>query len=287
MPRFVASYVARSGRLRRTKLDSINQARLAEEIETTHKAYVIEIVRIRESRQVRGRIRISGRMLLAALDSLELMLASGVRINSAVRTLAECAPPGAARRLWTELATLIEEFGSFGDASRHFPRVFNDSMVGIIAAHEAAGCLSEGIAIVRSYVAQMQEIRRESLRGTAYPLIVGLAGAAASAILCVFTLPRFSKMLADIGVKKTNRVTEFFFRLSDVVVRHPIYVILAFVIPIISILTCSRSRFRSILDSMMLRLPVLRSAVEALAMARICVTFKALTGFWNQGCRGT
>jgi type II secretory pathway component PulF len=138
-------------------------------------------------------------MLLAALDSLELMLVSGVRINTALRRLADCAPAGAARALWTEVARRVEEAGRFGESLRQFPRVFNDSMVGIIAAHEAAGRLPEGVRHVRDYVAQMRGIRRESLRGLAYPVLVLAAGLGATAVLCVFTLPRFSRMLRDIG----------------------------------------------------------------------------------------
>jgi type II secretory pathway component PulF len=216
-------------------------------------------------------------MLLAALDSLELMLMTGVRINTAVRTLAECAPPGAARKMWTDMVRLIEETGSFGKSLRRFPRVFTDSMVGVITAHEAAGRLADGVKNVRNYVAQMQEIRRESVRGAAYPVFVFITGAASSVVLCVFTLPRFSRMLADIGVTKTNRITGFFFALSGAVVGHPIYTALVICLPFAGAWLVLRPRFRPFLDLVVLHMPVLRSAIEGLAMARICVTYRALS----------
>jgi type II secretory pathway component PulF len=172
---------------------------------------------------------------------------------------------------------LIEETGSFGESIAHFTRVFNESMVGIIVAHETAGCLAKGIVTVRSYVAQMQEIKRESMRGAVYPILVCAVGAAASVIICEFTLPRFSKMLVDIGVKKTNRLTEFFFALSDIVVEHPGNIVLGLCLAVVVIYIGLRPRFRPLFDRLILRLPVLRGAVEALAMARICVTFRALS----------
>jgi type II secretory pathway component PulF len=150
-------------------------------------------------------------------------------------------------------------------------------MVGVIVAHEAAGRLPEGVKHVRSYVAQMHEIRRESLRGMAYPAFLCVAGLAASAVLCVFTLPRFSKMLRDIGVTKTNRITGFFFGLSDFVVRHPLCAMLALATPAALVWIALRPRFRHRFDRLMLRLPVVRKAVEALSMARICVTYRALS----------
>src|ERR1017187_5358474 len=132
MPRFHARYIARNGRRRAMKLDAVDLASLCEHIESNRKAYVVEIRRISGRGGASSRARMSSPMLLAALDSLELMLVSGVRINTALRTLAECAPPGAGRGLWTDVVLLIEETGSFGESLRQFPRVFNESMVGVI-----------------------------------------------------------------------------------------------------------------------------------------------------------
>jgi type IV pilus assembly protein PilC len=277
MPRFRARFVRRSGRRSSLTLDAIDLASLSEYIETKQDAYIVDIRALPGRAGETRRIRISGAMLLAALDSLELMLVSGVRINMALRTLAECAPAGRARALWTEVVRQLEETGSFGESLRRFPRIFNDSMIGVIMSHEAAGRLPEGVRAVRDYVAQMQEIRRESVRGMAYPFLVGATGLAASAVLCVFTLPRFSKMLHDIGVTKTNPVTGFFFGLSSFVVRHPCWTGLILAAPVLAAWTALQPRFRNSFDRVALRLPLVRSAVEAFSMARICLTYKALS----------
>ncbi len=277
MPRFHAKYISRNGRRKAVSLDAIDIASLSDHIESSRKAYIVEIRKAASGSEASARTRVPSSMLLAALDSLELMLVSGVRINSALRTLAECAPPGSARGMWTEVVRRIEETGSFSESLRRFPRVFNECMVGVIAAHEAAGGLADGVRYVRDYVAQMQEIRRESLRGMAYPALVCATGLASSFVLCEFTLPRFSKMLRDIGVTKTNRITGFFFGLSEFVVRHPCCVVLALCLPLAAVRIASLPRFRPCFDSLMLRLPVVRGAVEALSMARICVTYRALS----------
>jgi type II secretory pathway component PulF len=150
-------------------------------------------------------------------------------------------------------------------------------MVGVIAAHEAAGRLPEGVRHVRDYVAQMRGIRRESVRGMAYPALVFAMGLGASLVLCVFTLPRFAKMLRDIGVTRTNRITGFFFGLSEFVNTHPGRALAILAVPFAAAWVARRPRFRPGFDRTVLRLPVLRGAVEALAMARICVTYRALS----------
>jgi type IV pilus assembly protein PilC len=277
MPRFRARFVARGGRRSCLTLDAVDMASLLGHIESQRKAYVVDVRRVGGGDGSAVRTRIPGSMLLAALDSLELMLVSGVRVNTALRTIAECAPPGAARALWTDMVRHVEETGSFGESLRYFPRVFNDSMVGVIVAHEAAGRLPAGVGHVRDYVAQMQEIRRESMKGMAYPALLCVAGLAASAVLCVFTLPRFAKMLRDIGVTRTNRITGFFFGLSAFVNAHPAIVALSLLTPAVLAWSGSRPRFRPYVDRALLRIPVVRRAMESLAMARICITYRAMS----------
>jgi type IV pilus assembly protein PilC len=277
MPRFRARYVGRSGRQRTLTLDAADLASLTEHLEAHHGAYIVDIRRIPGRKGALARTRIPDSMLLAALDSLDLMLVSGVRINTALRTLAECAPAGSARGFWTEVVRSVEETGSFGESLRRFPRVFNDSMVGVITAHEAAGRLPDGVRHARDYVAQMKQIRRESMRGISYPALVCVTGLAASAVLCIFTLPRFSKMLRDIGVTKTNRITGFFFGLSDAVLRHPVCTVMVLASPAAFAWLALRPRLRPMVDRLVLCVPVVKGAVEALCMARICVTYRALS----------
>jgi type II secretory pathway component PulF len=258
-------------------IDAEDLASLSAHVESRCQAYVISARRMDAGRAAAARVRVKGAILLAALDSLELMLTSGVRINAALRTLAECAPGGAPRALWTEIVRIVEETGSFSTALGAFPGVFSESMVGVIRAHEAAGRLEEGVRHVRDYVAQMGEIRREAVRGAAYPVVVFIAGFAASVVLCVFTLPRFSAMLKDIGVKKTNRVTAFFFGLSDFVNHHPGFLVLSLALSVIAALSARHRSLRPLFDRVILKIPMVNGAVEALAMARICATYSALS----------
>jgi type II secretory pathway component PulF len=276
MPRFRAKYVGRGGRKSTIVLDTVDMASLARQIETQRRGYIVDIRRIRGRERIVGRIRIPGALLLAALDSLELMLVSGVRVNIALRTLADCAPTSASRAIWTEAVRKVEETGSLGEALKGFPRVFDASMVGVFLAHEAAGRLPDGVRRVRDYVAQMQSIRRESVRGIAYPALLCVAGLAASAVLCLFTLPRFSKMLREIGVTRMNGIAGFFFGLSGLVQSHPLCTVLALLSPFVGAWVICRPVCRPYLDRALVSLPVVRKAVEALSMARICTTYTAL-----------
>jgi type IV pilus assembly protein PilC len=278
MALYKARIVRRDGSRIALSLDALDLASLAAHVENQCKGYLVSAHRVEPRARSHARVRVPSSVLLTALDSLELMLASGVRINAALRTLAECAPAGPARGFWTEVAYRVEENGSFAGALRRFPGVFNPSMVGIIEAHEAAGRLPEGMRHVRDYISQMRMIRRESVRGMAYPAFLFATGFGAALVLCVFTLPRFSLMLSEIGVKRVNPITAFFFGLSDIINHHPASVMSAGIVAFLALCSARLPRFRPALDRMLLKVPVLRGAIEALAMARICVTYQALSG---------
>ena len=256
--------------------DAVDLAGLTEHIETTQRAYVIDVAQRRSSNAGAGRLRVKGSLLLAALDSLEIMLRSGVRINVAVRSLASCAPGGSSRSLWTGVSARVEETGSFAGALRSYPRVFNPSMVGVISAHEGAGSLADGIRHVRDYASQMLAIRRDAGRALAYPVLVAAAGFGVSTLLCLFTLPRFAVMLREVGTGATNPLTAFFLGLSACLVRRPWLAAVAPAAAASIMLLARRPGARPFLDSLVLRLPVVGGAARALALARVCVTYRAL-----------
>jgi type II secretory pathway component PulF len=276
MPRFRATYVVREGRLRRAGMDAVDRASLVANLERRGRAFVVEIRPANGRGSAPKNLRVRIRLLLVALDSLEFMLMNGATINAALRVLADSAPPGSARRFWTEVVARVEATGSFSGALRQFPGVFNESMAGVIAAHEEAGRLVEGIRQVRAYLAQMDEIRRESARGLAYPATVGAVGCGAATVLAFFTLPRFARMLREIGVAHLHPVTRLFFGLSDFVTLHPGGALALAALPWLMVAAARRPRLRALVDRWALRLPVIRRAVEALALARICLTYRAL-----------
>ena len=61
------------------------------------------------------------------------------------------------------------------------------------------------------------------------------------------------------------------------VVRHPAGVALALTLTFFACGLALHPRFRPALDRLVLRVPVVRGATEALSMARICATYRALS----------
>jgi type II secretory pathway component PulF len=226
---------------------------------------------------VSRRPRLSSKELVMALDSMELMIASGVRINGVVRVLASRSKSGRVRSLWNEMALLLEETGKLGRALRAFPATFSSELVEIIDAHESAGRLGEGIIVARAHVARVGEIRRECVKAAAYPLVVSMVGAAAGVVLFLYTLPRFAVMMSDLGVAHTHLATRIIFAVSSLVNAHPWGAVMLVVAPFGFLPAASAPQVRPTIDRLLTKTPVVGCAIEALCMARVCATFSALT----------
>jgi len=255
-----------------------DEADAAAQVERARGTYLVALRRLPKSRLPSFAPKVRPRLLMVGLDSLEFMLATGVKINAALHLLAQSAPPGAARRLWSGIARHVEATGSVSGGFAAFPTVFGDAVVGIVAAHENAGRLPEGIRLVRAHVVRMEEIRRESVRSLAYPAVVGATGLAAAAVLAIFTLPRFARMLREVGVTHPNPITQGFLVMSDFATHRPLGVLALAAAPAVLAAAACNRHMRPAWDRVVLKLPVVSKAAEALALARICATYRALSG---------
>jgi general secretion pathway protein F len=241
----------------------------------SREGYVVNIRTIPNSRRRRLK-KPKWPALLSALDALELMLANGVRINTALRNLATVAQKGPIRRLLSDVCREVEDNGSFAAALSGWPQVFDRAMTGIIAAHEASGQLRAGILEVRRYAGNMYEIRQSTIRAIWYPMVIIIAGLIASGVIFGYTLPRFMTMIAEIGDTRINRLSSALFGLSKLVTNHPALSLFGLIFPVALICALHRTRWGRWMESVLAQLPAFGAVVEAFAMARICATFKAL-----------
>lgn len=273
---FRVHYSTASGRKRSLVVDAVDSRDALSYIESKPGLHAVDVQPLDRARPRRPAF-VPVRLLLPALDSLELMLSSGVRVNAAIRAIANASPAGRVRRLWTGMAAALEQTGSFSEAARGFPKTFDSTVVGMLGAFEAAGRLAEGVGHARSYLVQRREIQQEALRGALYPSVVLAVGLLSTGVLCLYTLPRFAKMLSDVGIEHPRGFSGFVFGAAGWARLHAAASVSAVVCLLLCLLLPWLGPVRRRIDRVMLRLPLVGGACEALAMARICATYHALS----------
>jgi general secretion pathway protein F len=144
------------------------------------------------------RTRIASRDLAVGLRALATLLDAGLPMGRALAAFSELAPP-AWRSALPAIQTSVREGQGLSSALAAAPVQVPALVVGMIRAGEGGS----GVAQAVRRAAELTEraaATQATVRGAlAYPIILGVAGAASLALLVGVVLPRFAVILADLG----------------------------------------------------------------------------------------
>lgn len=194
---FAFHAVAADGSFDRGTVDA-ESAALAREIVASRGLFVLEI-------EARGPQRDRREPLAAADLALGLrvladLLESGLPVTRALHAFQDLAPRGW-RAALPHIRQSVREGKSLAAALSAAPLEIPALVIGIAQAGEAGAGIGPAVrraAELTEATADMQAAVRSAL---AYPAVVALAGALAIVVLITVVLPRFAKILADLGQK--------------------------------------------------------------------------------------
>lgn len=173
--------------------ESLRQAR---EILASRGLYVLSL----ESRghQFARRDPLSVADLALGLRILADLLESGLSVSRALQTFDDLAPRGW-RPALPHIRQSVREGQSLAAALSSAPVVIPGLVIGIAQAGEAGGGVGPAIRRAAELMESSAEMRASIRSALAYPVVVAGAGVLAVGILITVVLPRFAKILADLG----------------------------------------------------------------------------------------
>jgi type II secretory pathway component PulF len=173
--------------------DSVHQAR---EILAARGLYVLSI----ESRGDRSTRRdpLAVADLALGLRVLADLLESGLSVSRALHAFEELAPRGW-RPAMPHIRQAVREGQSLASALASAPVMIPGLVIGITQAGEAGGGIAPAIRRSAELMESSAEMRASIRSALAYPVVVAGAGVLAIGILITVVLPRFAKILADLG----------------------------------------------------------------------------------------
>jgi type II secretory pathway component PulF len=144
--------------------------------------------------------RLSTAELALGLRLLGSLLEAGLPVSRALTAFADVAPDGWQPAL-AGLAAGVREGQSLGATLAAAPIEFPPVVIGMVQAGEAGSGLSA--AVIRAAdLMEAAAATRAAIRGAlAYPLILTVAGSASLALLVGLVLPRFARVLVDLGAE--------------------------------------------------------------------------------------
>jgi general secretion pathway protein F len=156
-------------------------------------------VRIRQVAAQRDRRkRLPARDLALGLRVLADLLEAGLPVARALAALEDLAPPSWNAAIPPLLAS-VREGKSLAAALEQAPIELPPLIIGITRAAEAGAGLGAAIRRAAEYTEQVAETRAAVRGALAYPLVVAAAGCASIGLMVGVVLPRFARILADLG----------------------------------------------------------------------------------------
>jgi type IV pilus assembly protein PilC len=150
-------------------------------------------------------------------------------------------------------------------------------MIKLIEAGEMSGTLDVSLQRLALQFEKDYKLQKKIKSAMSYPIIVGVVALLVVIFLLVFIMPKFTSMFSSMDAE-LPAITKFMLSVSDFVVNGWMY-ILSFVILIYALFRLYKGSAvgRMQLDSMKLKMPVVKKAMTRILAARFARTLATLT----------
>ena len=171
-------------------------AREARDIIASRGLYLLSIERRTGHRGRREPLSVAD--LALGLRVLADLIESGLPMSRALHAFEDLAPRGW-RPALPHIRQSVREGGTFATALASAPITIPGLVIGIAQAGEAGGGIGPAIRRAADLMESAAEMRASIRSALAYPLVVAAAGFLAVGVLITVVLPRFARILADLG----------------------------------------------------------------------------------------
>jgi general secretion pathway protein F len=215
--------------------------------------------------------------LAAGLHLLSSLLGAGLPLERALTVLMQIAPTGWRPEVLEGLLARTREGERTSDALHEVVADLPPFVRGLVAAGDANGALSEGLARAAEELEAANAARAALRAALAYPALLAFTGSIAIGILVGVVIPRFAGIIADLG-QSLPLSTQIVLGGAELIRRALIPTVLAVVGSLILwrrwIDASAAARVRS--AELLLALPAVGRVRAAAAGARVTATLGAL-----------
>lgn len=220
--------------------------------------------------------RVSTKSLVIFTRQLSVLIAAGLPLVKALRTLYDQLEPGTFKDIIKNVAGEVEGGTNFSEALSRFPRLFPEFYVNMIKAGELGGMLEGILKRLSEFLDKSQKLRDKIKSALLYPAFVLLVAVLILIMLMVFVIPTFTNMFSELGAA-LPLPTKILIATSEII-RTAWYLIPLIPVAIIllyKLLIKSPSR-RLVIDKFKLRIPVAGNLIHQVAVARFSRTLGTL-----------
>ncbi|KTR09028.1 pilus assembly protein PilC [Curtobacterium luteum] len=206
------------------------------------------------------------------------MLTSGLSLLRALTILADQTENKKLKDILGKVRDDVERGVSFSDAVAKYPVDFPPIMINMIRAGETGGFLDQAMDSVATNFEKEHKLRSTIKSAMTYPVVVLVMSLLAVAIMLIFIVPIFQDMFSSLGGKLPLPT------MMLVYLSHAMrYIAIPLAIAILVFwlwwrVNKNTERVRSVVDPMVLRLPVFGPLQKKIVIARFSRNFSNMIG---------
>lgn len=281
MPRFHYKAVTPGGNLEEGEMDGADEAVVIRSLQAAgylpiRAARADHRLRLRLRLPARRAWRIAPRQLAAFTHELAALLRAGLTLDHALSLMAGLYDDAGMRRLVVELEAALRNGSSLSAALQQYPVVFPSYYVALVRAGEAGGTLEPTLARLHEHLDQSQALCQDVRAAFTYPALLLAVSLASVAVLLVFVVPQFARLITDSG-QSAPPAMQALLTVSALLGDW------GWTLPLAAAAAASAVRRRvktpagrTAADRMLLRLPLIGDLVRRLEVARFARTLGTL-----------
>lgn len=274
MPAFNYSAINDRGRTIRGSMVAENEI----DLEARLKEVGLDLVNYKEQPLKKGgksKIKLKDMIILCL--HLEQLSRAGVPIHEALADVRDSTESKKLRDIMTDVLEKVKAGNKLSEALAHYPRVFNEVFVGLIAAGEKTGKLTESFVHMSHHMKWNADLRRKVKKAVTYPIVLLFVMSGVITILMMFVVPKLIKFIIDQGFTipihtRALIATSHAFETSW-------YLILGVPVGVVMFLmTLYRTSepFAYFMDNIFLKLPVMGPTIRKINLARFTHFFAVM-----------
>ena len=216
--------------------------------------------------------RVRGQTMAMAYNQIAALLRSGVPLLRSLRVLREQTSNAVLKEVLGEVYGRVEEGENLADAMSRYPRVFSDMAINMVRAGSEGGFLEDALDRVAVFTEQQEDLKGQTMGALAYPMVLITVGVSVVSALIIFFVPKFEVIFERLKERgELPAVTEWLLWTSDTIRSWGwLILIVAVVVGMLVRSRLATEQGRRTADLIKLRLPMLGSIFQSLAVARFC-----------------
>ncbi len=217
-----------------------------------------------------ARVKVSPDEVIELIESLHLVIKSGLPLHSGLLDLAEDAENPKFKKMLIMVSEEINSGKSLSAAFKPYEKALGAVIINLIRIGEETGQLQVTLERGAGFLKRTLALKKKAKQALIYPMISFTTVSAAMLVWMIYVLPQMTQLFKEMDVKLPP-ITLFVIALSDFVTNYIGYMIGAFIAAIIifKILHKKYQKIRFHTDRYILKIPIIKHIVAGFNMAFI------------------